>query len=90
LIRKTKARLRRNQSKSSTSQLANLPESEDQPTPSLIPEIDVMADKSLCEFLAPTMANIRTRPAVDINGSFKLKPALINMVQASQFYGKAH
>jgi len=27
---------------------------------------------------------------VDINGSFKLKLALINMVQASQFYGKAH
>ena len=49
-----------------------------------------MADKSLHEFLAPTTANIRTGPAMDINGSFELKPALINMVQASQFYEKAH
>jgi len=35
LIRKTKAKLRRNQSTSSTSQLANPPDSEDQPTQSL-------------------------------------------------------
>ena len=49
-----------------------------------------MADESLREFSAPTMANIHTRPAVDINGSFKLKLALINMVQANQFCGKAH
>jgi len=82
--------LRRNQSTSSTSQLANPPKSEDQPTQSLILEIDIMADKSLHEFLAPTTANIRTGPAIDINGSFELKPALINMVQASQFCGKAH
>jgi len=82
--------LRRNQSTSSTSQVANPPESEDQPTQSLTPEIDVMANKSFCDFSAPTTANIRTGPAVDINGSFELKPTLINMVQASQFYGKAH
>jgi len=44
-----------------------------------------MADKSLHEFSAPTTTNIRTGPAVDINGSFELKLALINMVQASQF-----
>jgi len=49
-----------------------------------------MADKSIREFSAPTMANIHTKLAVDNNGSFELKPALINMVQASQFYGKAH
>jgi len=49
-----------------------------------------MADKSLREFSAPTTTNICTGPAVDINGSFELKPALINMVQASQFFGKAH
>jgi len=85
-----KAKLRRNQSTSSISQLANPPESEDQPTQSLTPKIDVIADKSLREFSAPTTANIRTGPAVDINGSFELKPALIDMVQASQFYGKAH
>jgi len=48
-----------------------------------------MADKSLCEFSSAATNNIRTRPAVDINGSFELKPVLINMVQASQFYGKA-
>jgi len=83
LIRKTKAMLRRNQSTSSTSQLANPPELEDQPTQSLTPKIVVMADKSLCEFSAPTTANIHTGPAVDINGSFQLKPGLINMVQAS-------
>jgi len=49
-----------------------------------------MADKSLREFSAPTTANIHTRPVADINGSFELKPMLINMVQASQFYGMAH
>ena len=56
----------------------------------MTPEIDAKADKSLHEFSAPTMANIHTGPAVDINGSFELKPALINMVQASQFYGMGH
>jgi len=82
-IRKMKAKLRRNQSISSTSQLVDPPQLEDQPTQSLTLEIDVMADKSLREFSAPTTANIRIRPAVDINGSFELKPVLINMVQAS-------
>jgi len=90
LIRKTKAKLRRNQSTSSTSQLANPPKIEDQPTQSLTPEIDVMADKSLHEFSAPIATNIHTGPSLDINGSFELKPAIINMVEASQFYGKAH
>jgi len=42
-----------------------------------------MADKSLHEFSAPTVTNIRTGPAVGINVSFELKPELINMVQAS-------
>ena len=67
LIRKTKAKLRRNQSISSTFQLANPPESEDRPTQSLTPQIDVMADKSLREFSAPTIANIYTGPAMGIN-----------------------
>jgi hypothetical protein len=49
-----------------------------------------MADKSLREFLAPTTANIRTEHTVEIEQNFELKPALINMVQASQFCGKAH
>jgi hypothetical protein len=41
-----------------------------------------MANKSLREFSAPTTDNIRTGPTVDIEKSFKLKPVLINMVQA--------
>jgi hypothetical protein len=91
LIRKTKAKLRRNQSSSSSSQLANPPETEDQPAiQSLTPELDVMADKSLSEVLAPITANIRTGLAMDINGSFELKPMMINMVQASHFYWKVH
>jgi hypothetical protein len=49
-----------------------------------------MANKSLREFSAPTTANIRTRPAAEIEQNFELKPALINMVQASQFCGKAY
>jgi hypothetical protein len=50
-----------------------------------------MADKTLCEFSAPTAANIRTRLAVNVgDNGFELKPALINMVRASQFCGKAH
>ena len=35
-----------------------------------------MDDKSLHEFSAPTTANIRTGLAIDINGSFELKPML--------------
>ena len=48
-------------------------------------------DKTLCEFSAPTTVNIYTRPTINVrDNGFKLKPALINMVQASQFCGKAH
>ena len=49
-----------------------------------------MANKSIREFSAPTTDNILTGPAVDIDQTFELKPGLINMVQANQFYGKAH
>ena len=50
-----------------------------------------MANKNLCEFSAPTTANICTGPTINVgDNGFKLKPALINMVQASQFCGKAH
>jgi hypothetical protein len=42
------------------------------------------------DFSAPSSANVRTGPEMNIrDGSFKLKPALINMVQQSPFYGKA-
>ena len=57
---------------------------------SLIPEFEAMANRTLCEFSAPTMANICTRPTVNIEDNrFKLKPALINMVQANQFCGES-
>ena len=58
---------------------------------SLTPEFEVLGDKTLREFSAPTTANIRTGPAVNVgDNGFELKPALINMVQANQFCGKAH
>jgi hypothetical protein len=50
-----------------------------------------MANKTLREFSAPTTANIHTGPPTDVGeNGFELKPALINMVQASQFCEKTH
>jgi hypothetical protein len=50
-----------------------------------------MANKSLREFSAPTTTNICTEPEVNVgDNGFELKPALNNIVQASQFCGKAH
>jgi hypothetical protein len=50
-----------------------------------------MANKTLREFSAPTTENIRTGPQVNVGeDGFELKPALITLVQASQFCGKAH
>ena len=50
-----------------------------------------MANKTLHDFSAPTTPNIQTRPTLNVgDNGFKLKPSLINMVQASQFCGKAH
>jgi hypothetical protein len=67
------------------------PESEDNQIRSLTLEFEAMANRTLCEFFAPTTANIRTRPQTNVGDiGFELKPALINMVQASQFCGKAH
>jgi hypothetical protein len=58
---------------------------------SLTPKFEAMANNSLREFSAPTIANIRTRPEVNVGeNGFELKPALINMVQASQFSRKTH
>jgi hypothetical protein len=54
-------------------------------------ELALMAAR-MCinDFLAPSSANVRTGPVVNIrDGSFELKPALINMVQQSPFCGKA-
>ena len=50
-----------------------------------------MANRTLYEFSALTTANIRIGPIVNVgDNGFVLKPTLINMVQASQFCGKAH
>ena len=51
---------------------------------SLTPEFEVMANRTLHEFSAPTTTNIRTGPIVNVgDNGFELKPALINMVQAN-------
>jgi hypothetical protein len=50
-----------------------------------------MADKTLHEFSAPSIKNIRTGPTLKTNNlEFELKPSLINMVQATPFSGKAY
>jgi hypothetical protein len=46
--------------------------------------------KCINDFLAPSSSNVKTGPEMNVgDGSFKLKPALINMVQQSPFCGKA-
>jgi hypothetical protein len=46
--------------------------------------------KCINDFSAPSNANIRTGPEMNIrDGSFELKLAFINMVQQIPFYGKA-
>ena len=77
LFRRTKAKLKK--------VLAS--EAEDNQTRhSLTPVFEAMANKTLHEFSAPTIANIHTGPTVDVgDNAFELKPALINMVQARQF-----
>jgi len=82
LIRRTKAKLKK---------VSALGSEDNQTRWSLTPEFEAMADRTLCKFSAPTTANIRTGPTVNVgDNGFELKPALINMVQASQFCGKAH
>src|SRR6187551_1233531 len=50
-----------------------------------------MATKMIREFSAPSSENVRVGPAPPVgDGNFELKPALINMVQASPFCGKPH
>ena len=82
LMRRTKAKLKK---------VSALESEDNQIRRSLTPKFEAMANKTLCEFSTPTTANIYTGPAIDIGeNAFELKPALINMVQASQFCGKAH
>jgi hypothetical protein len=86
LFRRARAKLKRVQAETSSSQLeAPLSDSEGKPSivQNLTPEFDAVANKSLREFSAPTTTNIRIGPAEEIEQNFELKPALINMVQAS-------
>jgi hypothetical protein len=85
ILRKARSKLRSPDSQPMTFALG------DSTAQSLTPTFEVMANKSLCEYSAPTPDNIRTGPTVTVgHAAFELKPALINMVQASQFCGKAH
>ena len=82
LLKRTKANLKK---------VLALESEDNQIRRSLTPEFEAMANSTLREFSAPTTANIRTGPTVNVeDNGFKLKPALINMVQANQFCGKAH
>jgi hypothetical protein len=84
IITNARAKLRRKKSPTTLSE-------EDQLRRSLTSVFEAMANKTLREFSTPTTANIRTGPAVNVEEEgFELKPALINMVQANQFCGKAH
>jgi hypothetical protein len=85
ILRKAKSKLRSLDSHPTTSALG------DSTVRSLTPTFEVMANKSLHEYSAPTPDNIHTGPTAGVgNAALDLKPALINMVQASQYYGKAH
>jgi len=60
---------------------------------SYLPIVEAMAQKTLQEFSAPSLENIPTglRFAVEEGAPvFELKSSLINLVQATQFSGKAH
>ena len=82
LLKRTKAKLKK---------VSALESKDNHIRRSLTPEFEAMANKTLHDFSAPTTANIRTGPTVNVGDNrFKLKPALINMVQANQFCGKAH
>ena len=82
LIRRTRAKLKK---------VSALESEDNQIRRSLAPEFEAMADKTLCEFSTLTTANIRIGPTIDVgDNGFELKLALINMVQANQFCGKAH
>ena len=51
----------------------------------------VMANRTIHDFSAPLAANVATGPnIINVDTHFELKPALITMVQASPFCGKAH
>jgi len=90
IIRKTRAKLKKVSSLTHQRKASSTQEDRWTFIRNLSSEFEAMANKSIREFLAPTMNNIRTGPAVEIDRNFELKPRLINMVQANQFCGKAH
>ena len=48
-----------------------------------------ISEKTLSDFSVPSAANVAIGPNVDVRDvNFELKSSLINMVQASPFYGK--
>ena len=75
LIRRTRAKLKK---------VLALKSEDNHIRQSLTPKFEAIANRTLREFSAPTMTNICTRPTVNVeDNGFKLKLALINMVQAS-------
>jgi hypothetical protein len=91
LFRRTRGKLKKAQASSSIqSKVPSEEEDHQRVIHNLTPTFEAMVNKSLREFSTPTTNNIWTGPAVDIDRPFELKPTLINMVQASQFCGKAH
>jgi len=82
LFRKRRAKLKK---RSSTLQHEASSNQEDHRsfTQNLSSEFAVMANKSIHEFSAPTVDNIRTGPTAEIDDNFELKPRLINMVQSN-------
>ena len=51
--------------------------------------IEAMAEKTFREFSVPSTDNLATSPNINVRDvNFELKSSLINMVQASLFYGK--
>ena len=51
--------------------------------------LEAMAEKTLHEFSIPSTDNVATGPNINVGDeNFELKSSLINMVQASPFYGK--
>ena len=72
LIRRTRAKLKK---------VPALESEDNQTRRSLTPVFEAMANKTLHEFTAPTMANIHTGPVINVeDNGFEIKPALINMV----------
>jgi hypothetical protein len=66
LIRRTKAKLKN---------VLALTSEDNQIRQSLTSEFEAMADKTLCEFSAPTTTNIRTGQETDVgDNGFELKP----------------